>query len=169
MLALGERFPADRDYVRHGEKVERLDIADSGKDTRDVKDPPLSMVGMARAEKSSQMLSATNITAIYVTQYQRTAMFAAPLAKRQGITPTVMPAADTAALIKRIAAHSADADADAVALVVGHSNTVPLILKRLGVVEAVTLNEDEYDNLFLVMPKPGAAPTVTRLKYWLAG
>jgi len=73
----------------------------------------------------------------------------------------VVPAADTAGLIKRLASHGADETV----LVVGHSNTVPLVLKGLGAVEEVKLTEDEYDNLFMVVPKPGAAPTVTRLKY----
>ena len=144
--------------VRHGEKVEKLESVDFDKD---VKDPPLSVVGMARAEKLAQMLSATKINAIYVTQYRRTAMHATPLATRQGITPVVVPAADTAGLIKRLASHGADETV----LVVGHSNTVPLVLKGLGAVEEVKLTEDEYDNLFMLVPKPGAAPTVTRLKY----
>ncbi len=144
--------------VRHGEKVEKLESGDIGKDA---KNPPLSVVGMARAEKLAQMLSATKINAIYVTQYRRTAMHATPLAKRQGITPIVVPAADTAGLIKRLASHGADETV----LVVGHSNTVPLVLKGLGAVEEVKITEDEYDNLFMVVPKPGAAPTVTRLKY----
>ena len=144
--------------VRHGEKVEKLESVDIDKDA---KDPPLSVVGMARAEKLAQMLSATKINAIYVTQYRRTAMHATPLAKRQDITPMVVPAADTAGLIKRLASHGADETV----LVVGHSNTVPLVLKGLGAVEEVKLTEDEYDNLFMVVPKPGAAPTVTRLKY----
>ena len=147
--------------VRHGEKVEKLESGDIGKDAKDVKDPPLSVVGMARAEKLAQMLSATKINAIYVTQYRRTAMHATPLATRQGITPVVVPAADTAGLIKRLASHGADETV----LVVGHSNTVPLVLKGLGAVEEVKLTEDEYDNLFMLVPKPGAAPTVTRLKY----
>lgn len=144
--------------VRHGEKIEKLESVDIDKDA---KDPPLSVVGMARAEKLAQMLSATKINAIYVTQYRRTAMHATPLAKRQDITPMVVPAADTAGLIKRLASHGADETV----LVVGHSNTVPLVLKGLGAVEEVKLTEDEYDNLFMVVPKPGAAPTVTRLKY----
>ena len=144
--------------VRHGEKLEKLERVDVDKDA---KDPPLSVVGMARAEKLAQMLSATKINAIYVTQYRRTAMHATPLAKRQDITPMVVPAADTAGLIKRLASHGADETV----LVVGHSNTVPLVLKGLGAVEEVKLTEDEYDNLFMVVPKPGAAPTVTRLKY----
>lgn len=144
--------------VRHGEKLEKLERVDVDKDA---KDPPLSVVGMARAEKLAQMLSATKINAIYVTQYRRTAMHATPLATRQGITPMVVPAADTAGLIKRLASHGADETV----LVVGHSNTVPLVLKGLGAVEEVKLTEDEYDNLFMVVPKPGAAPTVTRLKY----
>ena len=42
-------------------------------------------------------------------------------------------------------------------LVVGHSNTVPQILAKLGVTETVDIDE-EFDNLFIVVLKPTGAP-----------
>ena len=54
---------------------------------------------------------------------------------------------------------------DEVVLVVGHSNTVPAILKSLGHAPVVTVGEEDFDNLFIVTTQPSGAPTVVHLKY----
>ena len=49
-----------------------------------------------------------------------------------------------------------------VALVVGHSNTVPEIIERLGGGTVAPMADDEYDRLFLVtLTGPGQATVVT--------
>ena len=48
-----------------------------------------------------------------------------------------------------------------VVLVVGHSNTLPAILKALAGVD-VAIADNEYDNLFVVVPATG---TMTRIRY----
>jgi hypothetical protein len=50
-------------------------------------------------------------------------------------------------------------------LVVGHSNTVPEILHRLGVTAPVTIGETEYDNLFIAIPQSGSAALFMQLRY----
>jgi hypothetical protein len=50
-------------------------------------------------------------------------------------------------------------------LVVGHSNTVPDLLKRLGVKTAVSIGDAEYDNLFVVVRAATGEPTLIRLRY----
>ncbi len=134
--------------VRHGEK------ADEGKD------PALSAAGMARAEHLASMLATSGVTVIYTTQFRRTQLLAQPLAKRIGVAPTVVAAADGDALIRQIQARRV---ADTV-LVVGHSNTVPAIIKALGVREEVKVADDEYDNIFVVVPS-GTQTTVLKMKY----
>ncbi|HYX19467.1 MAG TPA: histidine phosphatase family protein, partial [Thermoanaerobaculia bacterium] len=52
-----------------------------------------------------------------------------------------------------------------VVLVVGHSNTLPNLLDTLGVPEKITLGDNEYDNLFVVVPEPGKPTTLLRLRY----
>ena len=42
-------------------------------------------------------------------------------------------------------------------LVVGHSNSVPDIVKALGGTAAITIADDEFDNLFIVRPGPPAS------------
>jgi broad specificity phosphatase PhoE len=49
-------------------------------------------------------------------------------------------------------------------LVVSHSNTVPAIINALGGGPLEDLNQDEYDDLFVVT-LTGEVTTVTRLKY----
>ncbi len=68
---------------------------------------------------------------------------------------------DTDALIARVRA----APLTERILVVGHSNTVPEILKRLGVATPITSADTEYDNLFIAIPQEGSAATLLQLKY----
>ncbi len=135
--------------VRHGEK---LDVS---------ADPLLSPAGAARAERLAIMLAASKVRAIYTTQYHRTILLAAPTAKRLGITAVVIPGKDMDTLIARIRSHAKED----VVLVVGHSNTVPEIIKGLGVSATIVVGEDDYDNLFVVAMQPGGAPSMVNLKY----
>jgi 2,3-bisphosphoglycerate-dependent phosphoglycerate mutase len=139
--------------VRHAER------ADAGMNA--TPDPLLSAAGEARAERLADMLLDTGVTAIYSTEYQRTIRTVQPLAQRLGLEVQQVPAKDTAALIARVQ-RSKPSDAVVVA---GHSNTLPEILTALGDPEPVTIKDDEYDNLFVVVPRKGEAPVVLRLKY----
>jgi broad specificity phosphatase PhoE len=135
--------------VRHAEK------ADSSTD------PPLSAAGTARAEALARVLASMDVKAAYVTQYQRTALTAAPLLKAKGLTAIQVHSDATAELVERMKKeHPKD-----VVLTVGHSNSVPRILKLLGAVESVELGDSDYDNLFIVVPSPPGPPTLLRLKY----
>ena len=101
------------------------------------------------------------ITAIFVTQFVRTADTAKPLADRLGLPPQRVPAVQTLDLITKMRALGPHARV----LVVGHSDTVAKILSGLGWTEPVTIARDEYDNLFVVLPRAATAPTVVRLRY----
>ena len=50
-------------------------------------------------------------------------------------------------------------------LVVGHSNTVPALLKALHVDAAISIADADYDNLFIVVPQKEGRPVLLRLKY----
>ena len=135
--------------IRHGEKL------DSTPDT------VLSPIGEARAARLANMLAASNVSTIYTTQFKRTILLAAPTAKRLGVTPVTVDAKDMDALIAKIHSRAKD---DLV-LVVGHSNTVPQILKRLGHPVVVTVKEEDFDNMFVVTLQPSGTPNVVNLKY----
>lgn len=135
--------------VRHAEKVDES------------ADPLLSAAGTARAEALARMLRSLDVKGIYVTQYQRTALTAAPLAALMNLTPVVIEAKAGALLVERMRTeHPKD-----VVLTVGHSNTVPAIIKLLGATEPVELGDNEYDALFVVVPQAARPPTVLRLRY----
>jgi broad specificity phosphatase PhoE len=118
--------------VRHAEKVDNS------------KDPDLSDAGQKRAAALAQILKDAHITAIFVTELKRTQETAAPLAKAVGVTPTIVPAKDYSALVSKLR------QVDGTALVVGHGNTIPDIVKALGVDAAVKIPDDDYSNLFVV-------------------
>ena len=135
--------------VRHAEKADQST------------DPVLSSEGTARAEALAKALASLDVKAIYVTQYQRTALTAAPLAKAAGLKPIGVHSDATAELVERMKKdHPSD-----VVLTVGHSNSVPRILKLLGATETVQLGDNDYDNLFILVPASSGPPTLLRLKY----
>jgi len=131
--------------VRHAEKADAT------------KDPDLSEAGRARAEALAKMLKDANITAIYATEFKRTQQTATPLAKVLGITVTILPAKDNAALIAKLRASTGNA------LVVGHGDTIPDLIKALGISDPINIAENDYDNLFAVVPDQ--KPHLIRLHY----
>ena len=134
--------------VRHAER------ADAGMQAQT--DPPLSAAGEARAQKLAAMLADAGVKDIFATEFQRTQNTAKPLAMKTGVVFEQVGSKDTALLISKIKSHPND-----VVLVVGHSNTLPAILKAL-VGADVAIADNEYDNLFVVMPATG---TMTRIRY----
>jgi broad specificity phosphatase PhoE len=138
--------------VRHAERADGAAQQMQGQ-----ADPPLSKAGEARAAKLAGMLADAGIKAIYVTEFRRTQDTARPLATRLGLVAQPVSFRDTSALVSKLRnEHAGD-----IVLVVGHSNTVPAIIKALGGPE-VTIAESEYDNLFIVVPSAG---TLTRIRF----
>jgi broad specificity phosphatase PhoE len=139
--------------VRHAERADGG--AGTGAAMTSGNDPELSEAGKARAQKLAAMLGDAGIVAIYTTQYRRTKDTAAPLAARIGVTSETVLSGEVPALVERIKSHKTGA-----VLVVGHSNTVPQIVKALGG-SPVTVGDDEYDSLFFVAPNG----TTTRIRF----
>ena len=131
--------------VRHAEKADAT------------KDPDLLEAGRARAEALAKTLRDANVTAIYATEFKRTQQTAAPLAKALGITVTTLPAKDNAALIAKLRASNGNA------LVVGHGDTIPDLIKALGISDPINIGENDYDNLFAVVLDQ--KPHLIRLHY----
>src|SRR6266478_6477462 len=131
--------------VRHGER------ADSSNDS------DLSEAGRTRAEALAKMLKDKNITAIYTTEFERTQQTAAPLAKALGITVTTVQLKDKDALVAKLRALNGNA------LVVGHGNTIPDLVKALGISEPINIGENDYDNLFEIVLEE--KPKLIRLHY----
>jgi len=135
--------------VRHAERA-----ATSG---RVPADTGLSAEGRERAQDLARALRNAGISAIFTSESKRTQETAAPLAQSSGIHPEVVPAGDASSLVAKIRASRTNV------LVIGHSNTLPQIIRALGVTARVTVAESDYDNLFLViLSQP---PQLIRLHY----
>jgi broad specificity phosphatase PhoE len=132
--------------VRHAEKV-----ADGGTD------PDLSAAGRARADALARILKDSGITGIFTSEFKRTQETAAPTATSAHLTPTVVAAKDTAALVAKL--HQLNGNA----LVVGHGDTIPNLVKALGINVPVNIPDADYSELFIVTL--GNKPQLFRLHY----
>jgi broad specificity phosphatase PhoE len=143
--------------VRHAEKA--TDSNEPG--------VPLSESGRSRAARLAQLLAGAGVTAIYATDTIRARQTAEPLARALKLEVRTYSPRDAAGklaprlLLDRVRKD----DASGTVLVVGHQNTVPDLLAALGYAEKIEIGEKQFDELFVVVPKVGAPPTVIRLKY----
>jgi len=124
--------------VRHAEKADQS------------ADPVLSEAGQARAEALAARLSSSPVDLILTSPLQRTGLTADPIAEANGLQPQAIglesgTAAHVAAVVERIRAQPEDATV----LVVGHSNTIPLIARALGQ-SAPDMADCEYDRLVTI-------------------
>lgn len=113
-------------------------------------DPDLSTAGKQRAEELKRLLGNIHIDHIYTTAYNRTQQTAIPLAVSKGIViKEYVPAATIAAtqlFINNILAENQGK----VVVIVGHSNTVPEMVKVLSNnILNVTISETQFDNIFI--------------------
>jgi broad specificity phosphatase PhoE len=139
--------------VRHAERAD----ASGTPPNMTASDPDLSAAGHARAKSLAAMLKDAKITAIFTSEFKRTLQTAEPLAKEINVKIEQVSSKDSAALLKRVRAAKGNV------LVVGHSNTVPELLKSLGAQEAVTIGDQDFDNLFLLIRN--VQPRLVRLHY----
>lgn len=126
--------------VRHAEK-------ETGKD------PVLTAAGNTRAGDLMRALKNESIQKIYVSRTQRSQMTGDSMRIQLGID-TVHYTADTLCdnLVAAIMEHR---DFGKTILIIGHSNTIPKIIRKLGVLDysQADLPDNEFDNLFLVTYK----------------
>ncbi len=139
--------------VRHAERAD----AAAGASPMMASDPDLSEAGRARAESLAAALKDAKISAIFVTPYKRTQQTAAPLATALGVTILTIPSTDTEGLVAKVKAAPGNV------LIVGHSNTVPEVIKGLGIDTPPPVAETDFDNLFIVTR--GEKPALLRLHY----
>ncbi|MDQ1921755.1 SixA phosphatase family protein [Massilia pseudoviolaceinigra] len=129
--------------VRHGEKAAVE------------KDPELTTQGKARARNIAAILKSTGIAHVYSSTAQRTRQTAQPLATDLGLQVQVYDPAQSANLVAQVKA------AGGTALVVGHSNTVPELVRLFGGKPGSDIGDDEFDRLYqLIVDKDGSVTTV---------
>jgi len=140
--------------VRHAEK-----------ELSSIDDSPLAPEGELRAERLAQMFGrvsgAGRLEAIYVSDTRRTQQTAAPLAARLHLQPVILPGTD----IDTIARRAMHDHRGGVVLIVGHSNTIPQIVRRIGGVEIAPIADDEFDDIYVVSVPTLGKPSLLKLKY----
>lgn len=156
--------------VRHAEKA-----------SDDSRDPELSDGGRARADELARVLAGAGATQLFATEYARTQHTLLPLAESTGLDVEVVGGRELDAQLERLLA----LEAGSVAVVAGHSNTVPAMARQLARTDRTPsgrdltayLGEDEYDVIFeVVLPPPGrrtgegaALPKLLELRYGAPG
>jgi broad specificity phosphatase PhoE len=144
LLTAGSTMAQTVIIVRHAEKADAS------------ADPVLSAAGEARANALAVALSASNLTHVFVTPLQRTRMTADLTAQSHAITPEVFSIeGGTEAHVRRIDQSIRALPAEAVVLVVGHSNTVPLIADALGEIGPAAMADCEYDRMTIISVRNG--------------
>ncbi len=140
--------------MRHAEKM-----ASNPQD----KDPPLSPAGEARALELArhfgQAPKGQGLDSIIVSEFRRTQDTVRPLANRLSIPVIVMPAHDPAGAARRALAENRGGRV----LIVGHSDTVPEIVKQLSGVDVGPMSETEYGIVYLVAVPRFSRAAVTRI------
>lgn len=130
-----------------------------------IEDPPLTQEGDERAQRLAGLFGDRSpvgaIDAVYATKTRRAQATAAPLAARLGLQ--VIAADDPPAALARRVRHDQHGG---VALVVGHSNTVPQIVAALTARRDIpAIPDDDFGTIYVVtVPDVGRA-SVLRLRY----
>ncbi len=123
-------------------------------------DPPLSAAGQTRANLLCHMLQDENLSAVFVSNTQRSEQTGQPTATGQGLALTQYNATDGTALAATIRANHSRKTV----LVVAHSNTVDDIAGALGASGVSELPESQYDRMF-VITRSWCTTRLTRLRY----
>ncbi len=124
-------------FIRHAEK------------TTEQSDPVLSERGQQRAQQLAKQLEASGVKAIYSTGYKRTEQTAQPLADQLGLPINRYAAGDPQSLLLQLQ------QAQHTSLIVGHSNTIPALVRLAGGT-ADDLSEDDYGDLFVLELQQGS-------------
>jgi broad specificity phosphatase PhoE len=150
MACSGALAAANIILVRHADRMSGM--------SRDVL---LSPAGEERARQLAEALKDANIQRIYVTEVRRTEQTAEPLAERLHRKPIVIAKDDVDMLVSELRKLSDDETA----LVVGHADTVPVIVERLGGGSVPAFRDNEYDRMIVLFTGAGRKPRVLTLRY----
>jgi len=123
-------------------------------------DPGLTAAGRKRAELLGFMFQHAGVTALFTSELRRTKETAQPLAARVSLVPEVLPGLNTAAHRDRVLAVPAG-----VALVVGHTNTVPQLIAALGAGNNIQIAANEFDRMFIVSLRGAGGASLLSLRY----
>ena len=136
--------------IRHAEQM------------HDVEDPPLTDDGLNRAKAWATIFRDLGIDVIYTSKKVRTKQTGAPIADELNLPLKTMSRSDVSGLVNQVRKdHSDD-----VVLIISHSKTIPKLVEAfVPSAKGPAIEKDDYDNLFLIVPKGENEATVLRLRY----
>ena len=132
----------------------------------------LTPAGVERAKLLARMLTESGIRFAFRSDAVRAALTLAPLKERLGSQLTIreipikQPFGDpeVAEHVNRMVAEVEELPPHSVVAVVGHTNTVPGIIKGLERGTVVDIGDREFDKLFVLFSSP-SGKTLLRLRY----
>ncbi len=125
-------------------------------------DPDLTREGLQRANRLRDILQKVPFSSIFASPTQRTQQTASPLAEKQNLKVQVYNPLLQIPLVRKLR----ESDADRNVLMVGHMNTVPMLMNYLVGEDRYThIPYNEYDHLFVVSLEPNKPAVVLELKY----
>jgi broad specificity phosphatase PhoE len=122
-------------------------------------DPSLTADGRTRALELARVLADTQLNGVYITHYQRNRQTAAQLPRKAGEKPTVID--EVPATVAALRAEPWGATA----LVIGHSNTVPDLIRGLT---GNPLPQSEliiFDRIWIVTLARDGTTSLLRMRY----
>lgn len=161
VLAQEEFKPITVFLVRHAEKEDEPK-----------KDPPLKKEGVLRSQELARILGNARVKTIITSQALRTKQTAEAVAAKTGVTVTsiflkpnptnqqLIAKESTAEVVNKILERAGES-----VLVVGHSNSVPDVIKMLGGDMVPKIDERKFDDLFIVTVYAKGKARVAHLKY----
>jgi 2,3-bisphosphoglycerate-dependent phosphoglycerate mutase len=136
--------------VRHAEKVQ------DGSD-----DPILTHEGEKRAAELMYILKYVNLDAIFSTPYKRTQQTVLPTAEDKNLKIQNYKPGEKGFLEKVLQSYPGGA-----VLIVGHSNTIPMLANELaGRMDYDDLNDSTYDNLFIAHVHTKGQANIIRMRF----
>ncbi len=139
--------------VRHAERISSMSA-----------DALLSPAGEERARQLSEVLKDAKIQRIYVTEVRRTQQTAQPTADRLHLKPIIIAKKDIDGLVNQLRMTGENETV----LVVGHADTVPLIIERLGAGSVPAFRDAEYDRMTVVFVNSNGGAQAVTLRYGIS-
>ena len=107
--------------------------------------PELTRAGFARSNVLAQAMADITPGLIYSSEYTRTQQTVAPLAKQWNSDIIIKTAKDPEAQVE-----TALSNCNQHVVIAGHSNTIPNLISLFGVEEAITIQDNQYGDLFII-------------------
>lgn len=142
--------------VRHAEKLE---LGDDASDEQRA-DPPLSPEGELRALGLAEDIPVKDIEAVYVTRTERSRATASAVLALTGLGAIYYPPKDYDGIVERLSKRHGQS-----LLLVGHSNTIPPLLKAFGVKDEVEITDEQYGDLWIVTLHGSGEVTLETRRY----